>query len=54
MKDMLEMINATNKQKIASCLLFFFFFFLGVIGLGLGYRQLLGNIVSFGDIQAKT
>ena len=53
MKDMLEMINATNKQKIASCLLFFFFF-LGVIGLGLGYRQLLGNIVSFGDIQAKT
>ena len=54
MKDMLEMINATNKQKIASCLPFFFFFFLGVIGLGLGYRQLLGNIVSFGDIQAKT
>ena len=54
MKDMLEMINATNKQKIASCLLYFILFFLGLMRFGLGYRQLLGNIVSFGDIQAKT
>ena len=52
MKDMLEMINSTSKREIASCLLFFFF--LGVMGIGLGYRQLLGNIVSFGDVQAKT
>ena len=51
MKDMLEMINSTSKREIASCLLFFF---LGVMGIGLGYRQLLGNIVSFGDVQAKT
>ena len=40
MKDTLEMINARNKQKIASGLLFFFFF-LGVMGLGLGYRQVV-------------
>ena len=42
------------KPSVSVCLLYFILFFLGLMRLGLGYRQLLGNIVSFGDIQAKT
>lgn len=43
---MLEMIKAMNKLKMEVVL--------GVMRLGLGFRQLLGNVLSNGNTWAKS